>query len=70
MILIIFVIIFCFQSFNKKQESDTPKVRYCAVSAIEGGHRAPVTDIQWLPASFEVIDVIRSVSGGLKPPGD
>ncbi|XP_062872021.1 dynein axonemal intermediate chain 3 [Trichomycterus rosablanca] len=41
-------------SFDEKQESDTPVVRYSAVSAIEGGHRAPVTDIQWLPADFEV----------------
>ncbi|KAI4874495.1 hypothetical protein NFI96_021870 [Prochilodus magdalenae] len=41
-------------SFDDKQENDTPVVRYCAVSAIENGHRAPVTDIQWLPDTFEV----------------
>ncbi|XDV46667.1 hypothetical protein PO909_014511 [Leuciscus waleckii] len=31
-----------------------PVVRYCAVSGIENGHKAPVTDIQWLPETFEV----------------
>uniref|UniRef100_A0A8B9GVX3 WD repeat domain 63 n=1 Tax=Astyanax mexicanus TaxID=7994 RepID=A0A8B9GVX3_ASTMX len=34
--------------------TDTPVVRYCAVSGIENGHKAPVTDIQWLPDTFEV----------------
>ncbi|XP_056305532.1 dynein axonemal intermediate chain 3 [Danio aesculapii] len=32
----------------------TPVVRYCAVSGIENGHKAPITDIQWLPENFEV----------------
>uniref|UniRef100_A0A8C1C130 Dynein axonemal intermediate chain 3 n=1 Tax=Cyprinus carpio carpio TaxID=630221 RepID=A0A8C1C130_CYPCA len=32
----------------------TPVVRYCAVSGIENGHKAPITDIQWLPETFEV----------------
>uniref|UniRef100_A0AAR2K6V8 WD repeat domain 63 n=1 Tax=Pygocentrus nattereri TaxID=42514 RepID=A0AAR2K6V8_PYGNA len=41
-------------SFESKQEKDTPVVRYCAVSGIDSGHRAPITDIQWLPDSFEV----------------
>uniref|UniRef100_A0A4W4E163 WD repeat domain 63 n=1 Tax=Electrophorus electricus TaxID=8005 RepID=A0A4W4E163_ELEEL len=31
-----------------------PTVRYCAVSGVESGHRAPITDIQWLPETFEV----------------
>ncbi|KAL7863998.1 hypothetical protein AOLI_G00154180 [Acnodon oligacanthus] len=41
-------------SFEGKQEKDTPVVRYCAVSGIDSGHRAPITDIQWLPDGFEV----------------
>lgn len=40
---------------NKLGKSDaTPVVRYCAVSGIENGHKAPITDIQWLPETFEV----------------
>uniref|UniRef100_A0A8C8H1N6 WD repeat domain 63 n=1 Tax=Oncorhynchus tshawytscha TaxID=74940 RepID=A0A8C8H1N6_ONCTS len=34
--------------------NETPVVRYCAVSGIENGHKAPITDIQWLPGTFEV----------------
>uniref|UniRef100_A0A8C7LVS9 Dynein axonemal intermediate chain 3 n=1 Tax=Oncorhynchus mykiss TaxID=8022 RepID=A0A8C7LVS9_ONCMY len=37
-----------------KRENETPVVRYCAVSGIENGHKAPITDIQWLPGTFEV----------------
>ncbi|XP_060088116.1 dynein axonemal intermediate chain 3 [Heteronotia binoei] len=29
-------------------------VRYCAVSSIEYGHKMVITDIQWLPDTFEV----------------
>ncbi|XP_039509013.1 dynein intermediate chain 3, axonemal isoform X2 [Pimephales promelas] len=40
---------------NKPDTSGViPVVRYCAVSGIESGHKAPVTDIQWLPETFEV----------------
>uniref|UniRef100_A0A674C8J6 Dynein axonemal intermediate chain 3 n=1 Tax=Salmo trutta TaxID=8032 RepID=A0A674C8J6_SALTR len=39
---------------TNKQENETPVVRYCAVSGIENGHKAPITDIQWLPGTFEV----------------
>ncbi|KAK3518630.1 hypothetical protein QTP70_006072 [Hemibagrus guttatus] len=42
------------QYFTYKQHSDTLVVRYCAVSGFESGHRGPVTDVQWLPDSFEV----------------
>ncbi|CAB1323949.1 unnamed protein product [Coregonus sp. 'balchen'] len=42
------------QGFEDKQENETPVVRYCAVSGIENGHKAPITDIQWLPETFEV----------------
>uniref|UniRef100_A0A8C7FY39 Dynein axonemal intermediate chain 3 n=1 Tax=Oncorhynchus kisutch TaxID=8019 RepID=A0A8C7FY39_ONCKI len=39
---------------SDKRENETPVVRYCAVSGIENGHKAPITDIQWLPGTFEV----------------
>ncbi|XP_031430157.1 dynein axonemal intermediate chain 3 isoform X2 [Clupea harengus] len=42
------------QGFEDKQEYETPVVRYCAVSSIDSGHKAPITDIQWLQESFEV----------------
>lgn len=35
--------------FEDPNALKTPIVRYCAVSSIEHGHRAPVTDIQWMP---------------------
>uniref|UniRef100_A0A3B5AIP0 WD repeat domain 63 n=1 Tax=Stegastes partitus TaxID=144197 RepID=A0A3B5AIP0_9TELE len=37
-----------------KKGSKTPVVRYCAVSALESRHKAPITDVQWLPQTFEV----------------
>ncbi|ROL01490.1 WD repeat-containing protein 63 [Anabarilius grahami] len=40
---------------NKLNKNNAvPVVRYCAVSGIENGHKAPVSDIQWLPETFEV----------------
>ncbi|RXN11979.1 WD repeat-containing 63 [Labeo rohita] len=39
---------------NKLDKNETPVVRYCAVSGIENGHKAPITDIQWLPETFEL----------------
>ncbi|XP_016112397.1 dynein axonemal intermediate chain 3 [Sinocyclocheilus grahami] len=36
------------------KNSVTPVVRYCAVSGIENGHKAPITDIQWLSETFEL----------------
>uniref|UniRef100_A0A8C8GUP5 WD repeat domain 63 n=1 Tax=Oncorhynchus tshawytscha TaxID=74940 RepID=A0A8C8GUP5_ONCTS len=41
-------------SGGKNIANETPVVRYCAVSGIENGHKAPITDIQWLPGTFEV----------------
>ncbi|XP_046905383.1 dynein axonemal intermediate chain 3 [Hypomesus transpacificus] len=41
-------------AFEDKRVEETPVVRYCAVSAIESGHKAPITDVQWLPETFEV----------------
>uniref|UniRef100_A0A8D0AHJ9 Dynein axonemal intermediate chain 3 n=1 Tax=Sander lucioperca TaxID=283035 RepID=A0A8D0AHJ9_SANLU len=35
-------------------ENKTPIVHYCAVSALESSHKAPITDVQWLPTTFEV----------------
>ncbi|XP_034559103.1 WD repeat-containing protein 63 isoform X2 [Notolabrus celidotus] len=32
----------------------TPVVCYCAVSSTESSHKAPITDVQWLPPTFEV----------------
>ncbi|KAJ8408511.1 hypothetical protein AAFF_G00259250 [Aldrovandia affinis] len=40
--------------FEDKHENETPVMRYCAVSGIENSHKAPVTDVQWLPEHFEV----------------
>uniref|UniRef100_A0A3P8WQ05 Dynein axonemal intermediate chain 3 n=1 Tax=Cynoglossus semilaevis TaxID=244447 RepID=A0A3P8WQ05_CYNSE len=47
------------QSGGKKdltdiKESKTPVVRYCAVSAVESSHKTRITDVQWLPPTFEV----------------
>ncbi|XP_055364183.1 dynein axonemal intermediate chain 3 isoform X2 [Betta splendens] len=39
---------------DDKKENKTPVVRYCAVSALESGHKAPITDVKWLPPTFEV----------------
>ncbi|XP_066528907.1 dynein axonemal intermediate chain 3 isoform X2 [Hoplias malabaricus] len=42
------------RAFEEKPENGPPVVCYCAVSGIENGHKGPVTDIQWLPDTFEV----------------
>ncbi|KAK1803769.1 hypothetical protein P4O66_020792, partial [Electrophorus voltai] len=42
------------QCFEDTRDIAPPTVRYCAVSGVESGHRAPITDIQWLPETFEV----------------
>ncbi|XP_006804082.1 WD repeat-containing protein 63 [Neolamprologus brichardi] len=39
---------------GNKKENKTPVMRYCAVSSIESSHKSPVTDVQWLPKTFEV----------------
>ncbi|KAA0706513.1 WD repeat-containing protein 63 [Triplophysa tibetana] len=41
-------------SHTPNKKNDTPVVRYCAVSGIENGHKSPITDVQWLPETFEV----------------
>ncbi|KAJ8277808.1 hypothetical protein GJAV_G00080320 [Gymnothorax javanicus] len=40
--------------FEDKNANETPVMRYCAVSGIESSHKAPITDLQWLPDYFEV----------------
>ncbi|XP_037325776.2 dynein axonemal intermediate chain 3 [Pungitius pungitius] len=39
---------------DEHKEKKTPVVRYCAASPIENSHKAPITDVQWLPPTFEV----------------
>lgn len=43
-----------FQDLDDSKENKTPVVHYCAVSALESRHKAPITDVQWLPPTFEV----------------
>ncbi|KAL5022553.1 hypothetical protein ScPMuIL_001708 [Solemya velum] len=40
--------------FEDESLLKTPIIRYCAVSSIENSHRAPITDILWLPDHLEV----------------
>ncbi|KPP70919.1 WD repeat-containing protein 63-like [Scleropages formosus] len=40
-------------AFEEDKENEIPVLLYCAVSSIENGHKAPVTDVQWLPENFE-----------------
>ncbi|XP_064605528.1 dynein axonemal intermediate chain 3-like [Liolophura sinensis] len=40
--------------FEDENAFKTPIIRYCAVSGIEHSHKAPITDIIWLPDHFEV----------------
>uniref|UniRef100_A0A8C4Z2H7 Dynein axonemal intermediate chain 3 n=1 Tax=Gadus morhua TaxID=8049 RepID=A0A8C4Z2H7_GADMO len=42
------------KDLEEKRKNDVPVVHYCAISAIESGHKAPITDVQWLPETFEV----------------
>lgn len=44
----------CHQDLDDNKGNKTPVVRYCAVSALESSHKAPITDVQWLPPTFEV----------------
>lgn len=40
--------------FGEEQGPDTPIVMWKAVSAIENGHKAPISQIQWIPAGLEM----------------
>ena len=42
----------------------TPTVRFAIVSSIEASHRAPVTDIRWLPKHFEIANNGEVVENG------
>lgn len=42
------------QDLNENKENKTPVVRFCAVSALESSHKGPITDVHWLPQTFEV----------------
>lgn len=42
------------QELDGNKENKTPVVRYCAVSAVQSSNKAPITDVQWLPPTFEV----------------
>uniref|UniRef100_A0A8C5CZW5 Dynein axonemal intermediate chain 3 n=1 Tax=Gadus morhua TaxID=8049 RepID=A0A8C5CZW5_GADMO len=48
---------------EEKRKNDVPVVHYCAISAIESGHKAPITDVQWLPETFEVSSCNGKVGG-------
>lgn len=49
----VFLCLLSLQDLNDSREN-IPIVRFCAVSALESSHKAPVTDVQWLPPTFEV----------------
>ncbi|XP_019749897.1 dynein axonemal intermediate chain 3 [Hippocampus comes] len=37
-----------------KKHTKAPLVRYSAMSGVENSHKAPITDVHWLPQTFEV----------------
>nr|XP_019954018.1 PREDICTED: WD repeat-containing protein 63 isoform X2 [Paralichthys olivaceus]XP_019954019.1 PREDICTED: WD repeat-containing protein 63 isoform X2 [Paralichthys olivaceus] len=39
---------------DDNKEKKTPVVRCCAVSAMDSSHKARITDVKWLPPTFEV----------------
>ncbi|KAM9358400.1 dynein axonemal intermediate chain 3 [Symphorus nematophorus] len=39
---------------DDNKENKTPVVHCSAVSALESSHKGPITDVQWLPPTFEV----------------
>ncbi|KAM9324679.1 dynein axonemal intermediate chain 3 [Gastrophryne carolinensis] len=42
-------------TLEPKQSSEPHWVRFCAVSSIEHGHKAVISDLHWLPDFYEVI---------------
>ena len=50
-LLTIFQPIFLLEPDMNKEEM---YIRHCAVSSIENGHKKVITDIHWLPDTFEV----------------
>ncbi|MED6277784.1 hypothetical protein CHARACLAT_017031, partial [Characodon lateralis] len=51
---------------NDNGENKTPVVRFSAVSALETSHKAPITDVQWLPQTFEVTGMGLPVENKMK----
>ncbi|XP_068563257.1 dynein axonemal intermediate chain 3 [Cebidichthys violaceus] len=39
---------------NEERENKPPVVPFCAVSFIDSSHKAAITDVHWLPPTFEV----------------
>nr|XP_020458559.1 WD repeat-containing protein 63 isoform X1 [Monopterus albus] len=39
---------------DDNNKNTPPVIRYCAVSSIESSHKARITDVKWLPPTFEV----------------
>uniref|UniRef100_A0A3B3ZN58 Uncharacterized protein n=1 Tax=Periophthalmus magnuspinnatus TaxID=409849 RepID=A0A3B3ZN58_9GOBI len=42
------------QPGGRKGSNETPVVRHSAVSALENRYKAPITDVHWVPQTFEV----------------
>ncbi|KAJ3291525.1 WD repeat-containing protein 63 [Borealophlyctis nickersoniae] len=49
---------------NGERHTDIPIVHWLAVSSIEASHRAPITDIQWLPKNLELAHTGEFVENG------
>eukprot|EP00050_Salpingoeca_kvevrii_P022481 m.126957 g.126957 ORF g.126957 m.126957 type:complete len:828 (+) comp9714_c0_seq7:154-2637(+) len=53
---------------NKDDNTDCPTVRYMLASGIDTSHKAPVTDLQWIPPQFKVANTGEiSDNEGSKP---
>ena len=48
--------------FGEEQGPDTPIVMWRAVSAIEHGHKAPISQIQWIPAGYELTKLGQTIT--------
>ncbi|KAF7202719.1 dynein axonemal intermediate chain 3 [Nothobranchius furzeri] len=53
-------------NLNTIKENKAPVLHVCAMSAIESSHKAPITDLHWLPQTFEVTDTGLPVENELK----
>ncbi|KAM8890145.1 dynein axonemal intermediate chain 3 [Synchiropus picturatus] len=51
---------------EEHSEKQTPLVHHSAVSALENSHKAPVTDVRWLPQTFEVTRTGKPVENKLQ----
>ncbi|XP_035996774.1 WD repeat-containing protein 63 [Fundulus heteroclitus] len=48
------------------KENTTPVARFCAISPVESRHKAQITDVQWLPQTFEVTGMGVPVENTMK----